>query len=122
MLGSNNEISLTIILSTTPYTPAIPMGCNRCVMVSNKDLNRNVRKHTFVHVRQTMILISLRLRTVWLESWLGAFRVPKNAKFRHAVNEGSDQIVLRRRLTWIIAGRTFSKVPFRTVRRFYIFI
>ena len=37
-------------------------------------INRNVRKHTFRHVRPTKTQISLRIRAVWSESSLAAWR------------------------------------------------
>ena len=36
-------------------------------------MNRNVSKRNFGHVRQAKMQISLRIRTVWSESSLGAF-------------------------------------------------
>ena len=50
-----------------------------------------VRKHTFEHFLPAMIQVSLRIRTIWSESSLGAFWVAKDAIFLHADNEDSDQ-------------------------------
>ena len=38
--------------------------------------DRNVRKRTSVHVRPAKNQISLRIRAVWKEPWLGAFWIP----------------------------------------------
>ena len=45
------------------------------------------QKHTFGHARHAKIQISMCIRAVGSESSLGAFRIPKDANFRHADNE-----------------------------------
>ena len=51
------------------------------------DLNINVRKRTFEHVCSAKIQISLRIRTVWPESSLGAFWGAKDENFLHVDND-----------------------------------
>ena len=46
-----------------------------------------VRKHTFVHVRQGKILISLQIHTVGSVFSLGALGIAKDAKYLHADTE-----------------------------------
>ena len=60
-------------------------------------LSRNVRKHTFGHVRPAKTQIRLRIRVVWSESALGAFQKAKDAKFPHADND-----------EWIYCDRVFA--------------
>ena len=50
-------------------------------------MTRNLRKHTFRHVRTPKIQISLRIRA----SSMGAFQIAKDAKFLPSDNEDSDQ-------------------------------
>ena len=68
-------------------------------------MNRNVRKRTFGHVRPAKVQISLRIRTVWLESSLDTLWIAKDAKFIHADNEDSDQTAWMRRQLRILMLR-----------------
>ena len=69
------------------------------------------------HMRPAKIQISLRIRTGWPESSLGAFSwIAEEIKFLHADNEDSDQTARMRRLIWVFVGRTCQKVRFLTVR------
>ena len=60
---------------------------------------RNNRKSTFGHVRAAKIQIILRIRAVWSDSSLDAFKIAKYAKFFKANKEDSDQTV---RMRWLI--------------------
>ena len=64
----------------------------------------------FGYLRPAKIQISLRIRAVWSESSLAAFRIAKAAKFLHAHNEDFDQTARTRRLIWVFVGRTCPKV------------
>ena len=64
-------------------------------------MKRNARKRTFVSVRPAKIQISLRIRTVWSESSLGAFWVDKDIKFNDADDEDSDETARMRRMIWV---------------------
>ena len=79
-------------------------------------MNRNVRKRTFLHMRPTKTPISLRIRAVWSESSLTAWRNFASLGIQNAPSEDSDQTVRMRRLIWIFAGRTCMKVRFLTLR------
>ena len=79
-------------------------------------MSSNVRQHTFKYMHPTKIQISLRIRTVWLDSSLGAFRKAKDGKFPDADNEDSDQIAMIRKLIWVFVGRTWQTVHFLTLR------
>ena len=81
----------------------------RAAMSENE---RNVRKHTFGHVRPVKIRIKLRIRAVWSESSPGTFWISKDAKFLHVDNEDSDQAAWMRRLIWVFFGPTLQKVRF----------
>ena len=50
-------------------------------------MSRNVWNRNFGHVRQAKIQISLRIRAVWSESYLGAFWIANDAKFNQSDNE-----------------------------------
>ena len=52
-------------------------------------MSRNVRKRMFWNIHPAESQISLRIRAVWSESSLGAFRIDENAKTLHADNEDS---------------------------------
>ena len=67
-------------------------------------LNHNVRKRTFGHVRSAKIQIRLRMSAVWSESSLGAFWIAKVVKFPHADNEDSDQTVQKRSLISVLGA------------------
>ena len=79
-------------------------------------INRNGKDCTFGNVRPAKIQISLRIRAVWSESSLCAFRIANDAKFIRENNEDSDQTARMRRLIWVFAGRTCQKVRFLTSR------
>ena len=69
-----------------------------------------MRKGAFWHVRPSKTQISLRVRSVWLESSLSAWRTIAPLAVQNAPSEGSDQTAQMRRLIWIFAERTYSKV------------
>ena len=79
------------------------------------DTSHNIGKRTFGHVRPAKIQISLRIRTVWSESWLAACWIAKDTKFPHAYNEDSDQSARMRRLICVFDART-SEVHFPMLR------
>ena len=62
-------------------------------------ITRNVGKHTFRYVRPAMIQISLRIRAVWSESSLSAWRNFASLAIQNASSEDSDQTA-RMRLMW----------------------
>ena len=70
------------------------------------------RKRIFWHVCPTMTQISLRIRAVWLESSLSAWRHFASLTIQNATSEDSDQTARMRRLIWIFAGRTCPEVRF----------
>ena len=78
-------------------------------------INRNVRKRTFGHLHPTKTQISLRMRAVWSESSLSAWR-DWILGYQNAASEYSDQTARMRRLIWIFAGRRCPKVRFLTLR------
>ena len=61
-------------------------------------MNRNVRKRIFGHVRPAKIHISLRMCAFCSESSLSEFWIAKDAKSLHADNKDSDQTARMRRL------------------------
>ena len=58
------------------------------------------------------IQISLRIRTGWSESLLGALWKANNANFLHEVIKGSGQTALMRSLIWVFVGCICQKVRF----------
>ena len=76
-------------------------------------MSLNVRERTVWHGRPAKIQISLRIRAVWSESSLGAFRIAKDAKFVHADNESSDQTAPTRSLIWVFVGRVCQNLLWR---------
>ena len=84
--------------------------------LSMNNLSGNVRKRTFWHVRPTKTLIRLRIRAVWLESSLSAWKSLASVPIENAASEYSGQTARMRRLIWIITGRTSPKVRFLTLR------
>ena len=66
------------------------------------DMNHNIRKCTFGHVRPAKIQISLHIRAGWSESSLDALWVSKGAMFLHADNEDSDQTARMRRQSFFV--------------------
>ena len=74
-----------------------------------------VRKRTFGNVCPAKIQIRLRIRAVWYESSLGAFRIADDAEIIPADNEDSNQTARMRRLIWVSVGRTCEKVCFLTL-------
>ena len=79
-----------------------------------------VRNHTFWHVRPMKTQISLRIRAVWSESSLSAWRNLVSLAIRNALCEDSDQTARMRRLIWIFAGRSCPTVHFLMFRRILI--
>ena len=79
-------------------------------------LSQYVRKRTLWHVRSLKTQISLRIRAVWSESLLSAWRNFTSLAVRNPPSEDSDQSAQMRRLIWIFAGRTCTRVRFLVVR------
>ena len=75
-------------------------------------INRDVRKRISVDVLSGKIQISLRIRAVWSEPSLAAFRIVSVAKFLQADNEDSDQTARERRLIRVNVWRPCQKVRF----------
>ena len=82
----------------------------------NFSMNRNVRKRTFWYVRPTKTQISLRIRAVWSESSLSAWRNFVFLAIQNALSEDSDQTARMRRLIGIFDERAYLKVRFWTFR------
>ena len=80
------------------------------------DMNHNVRKRTFIHVRQAKNQIRLRIRAVWSESSLGAFWLAKDVKYLYEDYEDSEQTAQKRRMICVFVGRTYQTVRFLTFR------
>ena len=89
-------------------------GSHCAWQLSNK--SNNMRKGTFRYVRPTKTQISLRIRAVWLESSLPAWRNFAFLVIKKCPSEESDQTARKRRLIWNFAGRTCRKVRFLTLR------
>ena len=82
-----------------------------------EDINEPKRPETsFGCMRPAKTQISLRIRAVWLESALSAWRNIASLATQYAHREDSDQTVRMRRLIWIFAGRTCPKVRSLTLR------
>ena len=81
-------------------------------------MNRNVGLRTFGYMRPTKTQIGLRIRTVWLELLLSAWRHVASLAIQNAPSEDSDQPAQVRRLIWISTGGTCPKIrflPFRLI-------
>ena len=124
MLNANNvDPDQTPLSGTLCLNELNPHGddtcCSKIVYTISclcHEMSRNERKHTFWHVRQTNTQISLRIRAVWSESSLSAWSNFASLAIRNAPSEDSDQAARMRRLIWIFAWRTCSKVRFLTFR------
>ena len=69
-------------------------------------MSGNVRKvHSKLSVCPTKTQISLRIRAVWSESSLSAWRNFAFFAIQNALSEDSDQTARMRRLIWIFAAR-----------------
>ena len=82
-------------------------------------LNRNVRKYTFWHVRKTKTQISLRtcaVCSVFVVTW----RNFASWVIHFVPSEDSDQNMRTRRLIWISVGCTCPNVCFLNLRLIYI--
>ena len=80
-------------------------------------MSRHLRTSTCGHMRPANIKSSLRIRTVWSLSSVGAFWIAKEGKFLHADNEGSSQTVWMRMLIFeSFVWRTCQKVRFLMLR------
>ena len=90
------------------------------ICTNSVNLSRNIRKRTFVHVRQGKIQINLHVGAVWSESSLGAFCIAKDAKFLHADNEDSNQTARMRSLIWVFVFRKCQWVHLLTLRLFLL--
>ena len=77
--------------------------------------NSNGRRRTFLHMHRTKTQISLRIRTVWSESSLSAWRNFTSLAIQNAHSEDSDQTTRMRRLIWIFTGRSCSEGRFSDV-------
>ena len=62
-----------------------------CICYWDRYMTRNVRKRTFWYVRETKTQISLRIRAVWLESSLSAWRNFPTLVIQNMPSEDSDQ-------------------------------
>ena len=71
-----------------------------------------VRKCTFGHVRSPKTQISLRIRTVWLESSLSAWWNIGSLAFQSVRSEYTAQTEQMCSLIWIVTECTYQKVPF----------
>ena len=80
------------------------------LIYEKKRERRCVRKRNLWHVRLTKPQIRPRIRAVWLEPSLSAWRNFVSLVIQNASNEDSDQTVRMRSLIWIFAGRTCPKV------------
>ena len=78
-------------------------------------MGRKERKCTFWHVHPTKTQIRLRIRAVWSESSLSAWRKIASLAIQNAPSDDSDQTVRMRRLIWIFAGQICKKVLSRAV-------
>ena len=87
-----------------------------CFQPCERHMSLPVRKRTFWHVRPTKTQISLRIRAVWSQSTLLAWRNFASLAIQNALSEDSDQTARMRRLIWIFAGHTCPKVRFLTLR------
>ena len=65
-------------------------------------------------MRPAKTQISLRIRAVWLESLLSAWRKFASLAIQKCARKDSDQTARMRRLIWIFAGRTCRKTRFQT--------
>ena len=65
---------------------------------------------TWEHVHPTKTQISLRIRAVWAESSLSAWRNFASLAIQNAPGEVSDQTARMRRLIWMFAGRAFVRM------------
>ena len=74
------------------------------------------QKQIFWFARPTKTQISLRIRAVWSESLLFAWRKFASLGIQNALSEDSDQTARMRRLIWIFAVRTCSEIRFLTFR------
>ena len=83
-----------------------------CPVYNNKHVGCYVRQHTFWNVRLAKIQISLRIRAVWSESSLSAWRNFVSLPIQNVSSEDSDQTARMRSLIRILAGRTCSKMRF----------
>ena len=79
-------------------------------------MSRKVRKRTFWHVRRTKTQICLRIRSVWSEPSLSAWRNFAVMAIQNAHRKDSDQTAHSRSLIWIFTGRPCLKVRFLTLR------
>ena len=75
-------------------------------------MSRNVRKHTFEHVRPAKIQIRLRIRAVCSESFQCAFWITDDAKFLRSETEDPNQTAWMRRLIWVFIWHTRQKARF----------
>ena len=85
-------------------------------MPGTSQMSQNVGKRTVAHVHQAKIQISLRIRAVWPESSLGAFRIAKAAQFLYADWKDAGRTARKCRLIWVFVGRTCQKVRFLALR------
>ena len=74
----------------------------------------------FWHVRPTSTQISLRMRAVWSESSLSAWRNFASLAIQNASSDDSDQTARMRSLICIFAGRICPKVSFLKMWLTYI--
>ena len=78
--------------------------------------NLIVGKRIFWHMLRTKTQISLRIRAGWSESSCPHEKNFSSLALQLWHSEDSDQTARMRRLIWIFAGRTCSKLRFQTLR------
>ena len=76
-------------------------------------MSRELRQHTFGHVRPAKTQISQCIRADWSEYLLGAFWIAKGAKFLTADNKDWSA---RAQTDLIFVGRTCQQIRFLTMR------
>ena len=75
-----------------------------------------LRKRTFWLIRPTKTQFSLRIRAVWSDYLLSAWRNFVSLAIQNAPGKCFDQTAQMHKLIWIVARRTSSKVRFVTLR------
>ena len=94
----------------------VQLWCSRLNICNNAALIWTATSENVIsHVHPLKVLIRLRVRAVWSESFLGAFWIAKDAKFLHAYNENSVQTTWMRRLIWVFVRRICQKVRFSLI-------
>ena len=119
---------LTFSLNTNTRMAAVTKTRTSMVMKNtnwnNKKNEQQGKKKTnlLLDLRPTKTQISLRIRAVWLESWLSVCRNFASLAIQNAHTEDSDQTARMRRLIWIFAGCTYQKVRFLMLRLWWQYL